>query len=417
VQRPSVTGGAVQTSAGTSLRVAVVGASVRPTCGVRDHATLLMHAMSLQDVSPSLHWLTREQSSLPAARAEFSAWTRRLSRELDEDPPDAVLMHYSVFSYSHRGLPVFVHQTLRALHPERIPLLVMMHELVYPWRYSGLRGDLWALTQRALLIDVMRACRGAIVTADARERWLTSRVWLPTRRVLVAPVFSNLPAPSAQPALSAQPAPSAQLASSAQPALSTQPAGEHSGATIGLFGYSYEGASLSLVLDALDLLRERGVPAQLRLLGAPGSSSDPGRAWLAAARDRGLESLISFSERLPAQEMSDALAACDVLLFPDAAGPSSRKGSLAGALASGSAVVALNGPNTWQRLLDAQAACVVAPTPAALAQAIGDLLGDEQARAALGARGCAFAADEMGLARSVDAVMGLLDELVSARRE
>ncbi len=400
MQRLSVTGGAVQTSDGTPLRVAVVGASVRPTCGVRDHATLLMHAMSLQNVSPSLHWLTREQSSSPwAARAEFSAWTRRLSRELDEDPPDAVLMHYSVFSYSHRGLPVFVHQTLRALHPERIPLLAMMHELVYPWRYSGLRGDLWALTQRALLIDVMRACRGAIVTADVRERWLASRVWLPTRRVLVAPVFSNLPAPSAQ------------------PALSPQPAGEHSGATIGLFGYSYEGASLSLVLDAFDLLRERGVPAQLRLLGAPGSSSDPGRAWLVAARARGLESLISFSERLPAQEMSDALAACDVLLFPDAAGPSSRKGSLAGALASGSAVVALDGPNTWQRLLDAQAACVVAPTPAGLAQAIGDLLGDEQARAALGARGCAFASDEMGLARSVNAVMGLLGELVSARRE
>jgi glycosyltransferase involved in cell wall biosynthesis len=405
VQRLSVAGGAVQASVGTPLRVAVVGASVRRTCGVRDHATLLMQAMSLQDVSPSLHWLTREQASLPGARAEFSAWTHRLSRELDEDPPDAVLMHYSVFSFSHRGLPVFVHQTLRALHPARIPLLAMMHELVYPWRYSGWRGDLWALTQRALLIDVMRACRGAIVTADAREQWLASRVWLPTRRVLVAPVFSNLPAPSAQ------------LAPCAQPALSPQPAGEHPGATIGLFGYSYEGASLSLVLDALDLLRERGVPAQLRLLGAPGSSSDPGRAWLVAARDRGLESLISFSERLPAQEMSDALAACDVLLFPDAAGPSSRKGSLAGALASGSAVVALHGPNTWQRLLDAQAACVVAPTPAAIAQAIGDLLCDEQARAALGARGRAFASDEMGLARSVDAVMELLGELVSAGRE
>jgi glycosyltransferase involved in cell wall biosynthesis len=409
VQRLSVAGGAAQASAQTPLRVAVVGASVRPTCGVRDHATLLMHAMSLQNVSPSLHWLTREQSSLPAARAELSAWTRRLSRQLDDDPPDAVLMHYSVFSYSHRGLPIFVHQTLRALHPRRIPLLAMMHELAYPWRYSGWRGDLWALTQRALLIDVMRACRGAIVTADVREQWLASRLWLPTRRVLVAPVFSNLPAPSPQPSLSAQPAPFA------QPALSAQPANEHSGATIGLFGYSYEGTSLSLVLDALDLLRDdRGVHAQLCLLGAPGSSSDAGRAWLAAARDHGLQSLISFSERLPAQELSDALAACDVLLFADAAGPSSRKGSLAGALASGSPVVALLGPNTWQRLLDAQAACVVAPTPATLAQAIGDLLDDEQARAALGARGRAFAQDEMGLARSVDAVMELLGELVGA---
>lgn len=398
MHRLSVAGGALQVDVGAPLRVAVVGASVRPTCGVRDHATLLMHAMSPKDVTLSLHWLTREQSSLRAARAEFSTWTRRLARELDEDPPDAVLMHYSVFSYSHRGLPVFVHQTLQALHPARIPLVAMMHELAYPWRYSGWRGDLWALTQRALLIDVMRACHGAIVTADVREQWLASRVWLPSRRVLVAPVFSNLPAPSVR------------------PALSTPTAGERSGATIGLFGYSYEGASLSLVLDALGLLRDRGVHAQLRLLGAPGSASDAGRAWLGAARERGLQSSISFSERLPAQELSDALAACDVLLFADAAGPSSRKGSLAGALASGSAVVALHGPNTWQRLLDARAACVVAPTSGALAQAVGDLLGDEQARAALGARGRAFAEDEMGLARSVEAVMELLDELVGARR-
>ncbi len=384
--------GAPRSSAGAPLRVAVVGASVRATCGVRDHATLLMHAMAQENVSPSLHWLTREQSSLPAARAEFSAWTRRLARELDSDPPDAVLMHYSVFSYSHRGLPLFVHQTLRALHTARIPLVAMMHELAYPWRYSGWRGDLWALTQRALLIDVMRACRGAIVTADVRAQWLASRAWLPTRRVLVAPVFSNLPAPSALPAR----------------------AGAH--LTIGVFGYSYEGASLSLVLDALGQLEGRGVQAHLRLLGAPGSSSDAGRAWLAAARGRGLESLISFSERLPAQELSDALGACDVLLFPDAAGPSSRKGSLAGALASGSPVVALHGPNTWHELLDAEAVCVVTPTPAALAEAVCDLLGDERARAALGARGRAFAQNEMGLARSVEAVMELLGERVGARR-
>jgi glycosyltransferase involved in cell wall biosynthesis len=367
--------------------VAVVGVSVRANCGVHDHATLLAAGLAGAGVPTTMHWLERRQTSLRAARAEVSGWTRGLSSELDARPPDAVLMHYSVFSYSDRGVPLFVHPALAALRPSRIPLLVMMHELAYPWRYSGWRGDLWALSQRALLIEVMRACRAAIVTADARVEWLASRPWLPARRVLVAPVFSNLPPPSASRAPLQRPS-----------------------RVVGLFGYSYEGAALSLVLDAVGLLESRGVELQLRLLGAPGRASAPGQAWLAAARERGLRSTLSFSGSLPAQELSDELAGCDVLLFPDAAGPSSRKGSLAGALASGTPVVALAGPNAWAKLLDAEGACVVAPMPTALAQAVGGLLADDRRREALGARGRAFADTEMGLARSVEAVTELLGE-------
>jgi glycosyltransferase involved in cell wall biosynthesis len=379
--------GPVEPHPAGASRVAVVGVSVRANCGVHDHATLLAAGLAAAGVPTTMHWLERRQTSLRAARAEFSGWTRELSGALDARPPHAVLMHYSVFSYSYRGMPLFVHPALAAVRHSRIPLLAMMHELAYPWRYSGWRGDLWALSQRALLIEVMRACRAAIVTADARVEWLASRPWLPARRVLVAPVFSNLPPPSA---------------------IRTPP--RRPNRVVGLFGYSYEGAALSLVLDAIGLLESRGVELQLRLLGAPGRASAPGQAWLAAAQERGLRSTLSFSESLPAQELSDELAGCDVLLFPDAAGPSSRKGSLAGALASGTPVVALVGPNAWAKLIDAEAACVVAPTPAALAQAVGGLLADDRRREALGARGRAFADTEMGLARSVEAVMELLGE-------
>ncbi len=181
------------------LRLAVVGMSVRATCGVRDHAELLAAALTHEHVEPSLHWLGRSEDSLPAARAEIRAWTRQLARELDESRPDAVLLHYSVFSFSHRGLPLFVHPTLAALRGARVPLVAMMHELVYPWTHGGWRGKVWAVSQRALLIDVMRASSAAIVTADARAQWLASAAWLPKRRVLVAPVFSNLPPPEAPP--------------------------------------------------------------------------------------------------------------------------------------------------------------------------------------------------------------------------
>jgi len=373
-------------------RIAVVGMSVRSTCGVRDHASVLGEALAQEGVQASMHWLQRGEQSLPAARREIRAWARTLSRELESSPPAAVLLHYSVFSYSYRGLPLFVRSTLAALHRSRAPLLAFMHELAYPWRYSGLRGDVWALTQRAALVDVMRASRAVVVTAESRARWLASRRWLPRREVRVAPVFSNLPDPTR-----------------AAPAART-------GHTIGIFGYSYEGAAVALVLDALALLRERDGEVRLRLLGAPGRSSSSGEAWVEAARARGLADALAFSGALPAQELSDALGACEVLLLPDTAGPSSRKGTLAAALSSGRPLVALHGRNAWAALIDAQAACVVAPTPHELARALGVLLGEEDRRERLGVRGRAFAEREMGVRRSARTVTSLLAQLHAGAR-
>ena len=112
---------------------------------------------------------------------------------------------------------------------------------------------------------------------------------------------------------------------------------------------------------------------------------------------------------MDAQQLSDALAGCDVLLCVDTAGPASRKGTLAGSLASGTPVVAIDGPRRWPELVEAEAVRLVAPEADALAGAIGLLLGDRSQREALGARGRAFAEQRMGIARTVSAVKDLLD--------
>jgi glycosyltransferase involved in cell wall biosynthesis len=125
--------------------------------------------------------------------------------------------------------------------------------------------------------------------------------------------------------------------------------------------------------------------------------------------------LLSFEGPLPVQELSDELADCDVLLSVPLSGPTSRKTSLAGSLISGTPVVAIDGPLTWRELLGAQAAEVVAPSAEDLANALEALLLDEGRRAALGARGRAFAESRMGLARTADAVRSLLDQLLSGR--
>jgi glycosyltransferase involved in cell wall biosynthesis len=358
---------------------------------MRDHAVSLADALDREDVSHSLHWLWRSSASMRASRSEFRAWSQELSSELGRSRPDAVVLHYSVFSYSHRGLPIFVRPVLSTLRRSRVPVVVVLHEFAYAWRYGGLRGDVWALTQRAALIEVMRTSAAAIVTTDFREQWLTSRPWLPKRRVMFAPVFSNLPAPRDAP-----------RASHARPVL-------------GLFGYSYEGAELAMVLGAVRELQERGIEVELALLGGAGRSSSAGKAWLEAARSRDIEHLLSFSGTLPAQELSDALAACDVLLSAFTPGPSSRKGTLAASIASGRPVVAIDGPRGWSELIESEAIRVVEPTSQAVAGAVADLLADDERRDALGARGRAFAEERMGVGRTAQVLSGLLGEVLDGR--
>jgi glycosyltransferase involved in cell wall biosynthesis len=386
---PAAPPSGVAADAPTPPRVAVVGVSVHSPCGVRDHATLLAEALAREGVSCSLHWHTRQQLTLRAALREMRAWSRELAAELERLRPDAVLLHYSAFSYSYRGVPVFLHPVLAALRRARVPTLSIMHELAYPWGRSGWRGVLWGVTQRACLIELVRASRAVLVTADFQERWLQTRAWLPERPLGVAPVFSNLPAPREQPG--------------------------GGGRVVGVFGYAYQSAAMPLVLDALQLLSRQVSEVRLALLGAPGRASQAAEELLLQARARGVRERLSFAGPLPAQELSDALARCDVLVFPDQGGPSSRKGTLAGALASGTPVVALDGPRNWPELLDAEALELVAHDPRALASALEGLLADAERRRDLGARGHAFAQTRMGLLQTAHAVIALLEELPLAR--
>jgi len=373
------------------MRVAAVGMSFGGACGVRDHATLLAEALNRATVACSIHWLSRGDVSFRPARREIRQWTQRLTAELEHGQPDAILLHYSVFAYAHRGIPLFVHLVTSAVRRSRIPLITVLHEFAYPWMHRGVPGAVWASSQRALLFDIMCASSAAVVTTDDRAEWLGSRRWLPKRPVLVSPVFSNLPPPAT--AVRAGPQPY----------------------TLGLFGYSGEHVAISLVLDALSLLKEDGIRVQLMLLGAPGRLSPAADAWLSAAEARGLDAALEFSGTLPAQELSDALAANAVLLFTDGAGPSSRKGTLAASLASGRPVVAADGPDRWSELVTSGAARVVPPAPRPLADAIYDLLAGERLREALGRRGREFAERRMSVGHAAQVVTALAHEVVDRR--
>lgn len=378
-------GGLEQQPAGRrAATVAVVGMSAGATSGMRDHAVLLAEALEQRGTACSLHWLARGERGLLRERAEVGAWTRALGEELARARPDAVLLHYASFGYSHRGVPIHLRPTLAAVRRARAPMLAFMHELTYPWSRRELRANVWALTQRLALAAIVRASDSVVVTMDRRERWLASRRWLARRPLACAPVFSNLPAARAV---------------APEPGL------------LGLFGYAYAGVRLELVLDALGLLRGGGVAARLVLLGSPGEDSPHSRRWRAAADERGLGALLRFSGVLPAQELADAIAGCEVLLSAAWQGPTSSRGSLAASLASGRPLVALDGPRTWAELGEQGAARLVEPNASALARALGEVLADGELRASLQARGRAFYESRMSLAHSAELTALALGEL------
>ncbi|HVR05213.1 MAG TPA: glycosyltransferase, partial [Solirubrobacteraceae bacterium] len=332
--------------------VAIVGVSSGELCGVRDHGARLGQALEREGSRCELLWFTRRQSSLGAARTEMWGWSDSLPRRLADGGYDAVVLQYSVFAYSHRGLPLFVPATLAALRGSGLPVVGFLHELVFPWSLRGWRGVTWALTQRVALVDAVRTCAGLVVTTDARAEWLARSRWLARRPVALAPVFSNLPPPRVH-----------------------GPAGDRRVPLVGLFGYAYEQvAAIERVLDAVALLASRGREVQLTLLGGPGAGSAPARRWLALARARAVAHALRVDGPLPGQELSDALAACDVLLFADPHGPSSRKGTLAGSLACGRPVLALDGPDAWGELGSAGAVRTVPARADALASALAALL-------------------------------------------
>jgi glycosyltransferase involved in cell wall biosynthesis len=363
-------------------RVAAVGMSLGATSGMRDHARLLAQELTAQGTPCSLHWLARsEDQGLTAARAETRRWARALADQLREQRPDAIVLHYASFAYAHRGVPLLLGPTLAAIRRSGAPVIALMHELAYPWR-GGARGALWAASQRAALVPLVRSSSAVIVTTEQRSQWLASRRWLPRRAIAVAPVFSNLPPPHPQVAVD--------------------------DSLVGLFGYAYEGAAVAIVLDALTELRGHAGAVVLELLGAPGPETEVGREWRHGARQRGVADALRFSGRLPAQELSDALARCAALICAASPGPTSRKGTLAAELASGRPVVALDGHLTWSELVEQDAARVVAANPAALAGELARLLSDTGARDALGARGREFHERRMAVARTAELVISLI---------
>jgi len=364
--QPVLPGGRSSRRVPGPLRVAMVGVSEGPICGVRDYSAVVSRALEGRGGAEVMTcWLDRAPGAgLAASRREVRSWAARLEGWLGEGRPEVVLLHYSVFAYSYRGVPLLLAPVLGALRRSGVPVVALLHELAYPWGRRGARGLAWALTQRAALPLVLRLSSEVVVTTEDRLAWLGRRRW-------IAPVPAHfLPVPS-----------------NVDPGEGGQ-AGSGEEGVVGVFGYAPEGMRADLMVEAAARLGASGRPVRLRLVGAPGPGSGAAREWERLAAAAGVE--VELTGVLDGRGLSAALRRCPVMVWADGSGPTSRRTTLAALLAHARAVVALDGPATWGGLREAGAVELVPPDASLLAASVGRLLAGEEERAAYGERAACF---------------------------
>ena len=370
------------------LSALVIGSSSSEICGVRDYAGRMSDELLNQGISITTCWWNRAPNeSLSKTSTSANTWQLRVNRHIADMRPSAIVLHYSAFAFSFRGIPICFRGLMKALDPD-IPLITILHEYAYPWHRNRWKGIVWGISQRAVLRILVRNSTSLVVTTSQRRDWIASRRYLPDRPTAVSPVFSNLPPPT------------------------SRTLSKGSKILIGLFGYGQEGTTIELTLQTLARIHELGFDADLRLLGSPGAHSPIGHLWRAIAAKLKVLEYVDFTGVLDAQVLSDSLASCDILLLMDTDGPTARKTTLAASLGSGRPVIAIDGPNAWSDIVESNALIVTEPTVAALSVAIITLVNDPDESSLVGRRGLSFAGMYMSLSRSTKVITDLIEASV-----
>jgi glycosyltransferase involved in cell wall biosynthesis len=375
-----------QRSAG--LRAAMVGVSDSPVCGVRDHAVVVARSLGRLDFDIKTYWLEQRprRALIPTVRAAIR-WAGQLRRDLCRDRPDAVVLHYSVFAFGYRGIPVHVVPIVVALRRAGLPTVVILHEFAYPWRRHGAGGWCWAVSQRVVLPPLLMLSSAAVVTTDERGEWLRTRWWLPSRQVVVLPVPSNVPlVPALDP-------PSERI--------------------IGVFGYKSGEVDPRTVIDAVALVSRKVEGLRLQLIGAPGPDGEDARAWRLLADAAGVT--LEFTGILEPRELSRCLSRAGLMVFTEGDGPTSRRTTLAASLLHGKAIVAGDGPDTWPALRESEAVCLVGLEAGEISTTVEWLLRDRQARAGYEARASTFYQSRMSEEIAADSLARLLCDVGQPR--
>ena len=349
-----------------TVRLLVIGTSRGEVCGVRDYGHVVGRALRDEGAQVEFDWWEQDSAwSVGRTVGEHSSWLQRLDASVRASSPEWIVWHYSVFAWGTGGIPYLAPRTAARIRRLGVPIVLVAHELAFPFGRAGWKGFLWAATQRVGLTWPVHASKCVVVTTEERLRWLRSRWWLSTRRACFLPVCSNVSANG-----------------------SVREAG--SDVVLGVFGFGSPDTLARETTRAVARLRSDGIDARLVLVGAPGPGGREADRWRSAAEDAGLGDALAFTGVLSPESLGRELQAADILVLPDRGGPSSRKGTVAAALALGKPAVAVDGPDRWGDLVADDAVALAEPSADGLANALRRLARSSDDRRAQGERAAAF---------------------------
>lgn len=168
---------------------------------------------------------------------------------------------------------------------------------------------------------------------------------------------------------------------------------------VGFFGLVNQTKGLDTLFQAVRLLRDRDIPAQVLIVGGGVGDSDPTNAVYRERLERiirGLDldmgDILLSTGYLEAADASRALATCDAMALPFTDGASLRRGSLLAALDHGLPVVSTTPKQPNPDIQESNALMLVPPDdPPALCDALHRLFEDRALGETLGAAARVFA--------------------------
>jgi len=324
-----------------------------PTDAVEEYCLYLGEALRAHDFDLELVRVSWVEDGWPAAMRELvrraGAWRGRW-----------VLVQYTALSWSERGFPLRFLRVLRILRQAGAQVAMIYHD-VLPYHGSRTIDKLRRRAQIHAMNEALRSCDLGVFTVPVSKiPWIANKH---TRAVFI-PVGANLPEP--------------------ETAWTVQRGDAERLPAIAVFGITggeggiWEIASIS---EALQIVAER--LGKLRLV-VMGRHSDTAEKALRNLMDKSpIE--VSALGVLPAEEIVQHMAGCDVLLFVRG-GISSRRGSAIAGIACGLPVVALDGPETASPITEAGVVFADPKRQRGLGEALLKVLSDEEYRASLAER-------------------------------
>ncbi len=362
------------------LRVLLISGEYPPMeGGVADFTRLLGCAMAAQGAAVHVLTATRARGGTPppppichplAPSWRWGPLYATLRRLLAEVRPDVVNIQYQTAAY---GMHPAVNLLPRAF--PRVPFVTTFHDLRVPYLFPK-AGPV----RRWVNLALARSSRAAIVT-NAEDHEALRRYRLP--RLEMIPIGSNV-APQLPPAYD-------RAAWRARWGIAPGTL------LVGYFGLINASKGVEELVEALDVLTQRGYDAKLLIVGGGAGASDPtNQQYLERIRSlitaSGLAARVIWTGYLPSKEASAALTSIDVCALPYRDGASFRRGSLMAALAHGLPIVTTAPRVTVPELAHGDAVWLVPPhDPVALAEGIARVADDAALARSLAAGAVALA--------------------------